>query len=207
MAARSGQKHAPVPRRNAQPAAADVERVEALLAPLVADAGLHLEQIRVHGPATLRTLSVVVDLPEDRSGSLSLDEVAEVSRRLSDALDEQPDTLPGPVNLEVSSPGAERKLTEPRHWRRSVGRLVSVVTTSGSTVVGRLTAADETEATLVPRLEGAKGTKPKDGDPVRMAYATVTSARVQVEFTAPEDEDRDQHDDTDQHDSAEDEEA
>ncbi|MEH0111398.1 ribosome maturation factor RimP [Tersicoccus sp. MR15.9] len=210
MAARSGQKQASAPRRNPQPAAVDTDRVDALFAPIVADAGLFLEQVRVHGPAALRTLSVVVDLPEDRTGSLGLDEVAELARRLSDALDEDPDVVPGPVDLEVSSPGAERKLTEPRHWRRSRGRLVTVVTTSGATLLGRLTEADETEATIVPRLEGAKGTKPKDGDPVTVPYATVTSARVQVEFTAPDDTaagDHDQHDDTDQHDFIEDEEA
>ncbi|WP_083701925.1 ribosome maturation factor RimP [Tersicoccus sp. Bi-70] len=212
MAARSGQKQAPLPRRNPQPAAVDTGSVEALFAPLVAEAGLFLEQVRVHGPAALRTLSVIVDLPEDRTGSLGLDEVAELARRLSDALDEDPDVVPGPVNLEVSSPGAERKLTEPRHWRRSRGRLVTVVTTSGATLLGRLTEADETEATIVPRHEGPKGTKPKDGEPVWVLYDTVTSARVQVEFTSPGDEhETDEHDtdqyDTDQHDTVEDEEA
>ncbi|OMH24224.1 hypothetical protein BKD30_09730 [Tersicoccus phoenicis] len=187
MAARSGQKHAPAPRRNGQPTAADTGRVETLFAPLVADAGLHLEQVRLHGPAALRTLSVIVDLPEERIGSLGLDEVAELARRLSDALDKDPDVVPGPVNLEVSSPGAERKLTEPRHWRRSRGRLVKVVTTTGSTIVGRLTETGDTEVTIVPRIEGPKGTRARDGEPVRIAYETVTSARVQVEFTDPDD--------------------
>lgn len=193
MSARSGQKHAAAPRRSAQSLAADAERVQHLFAPIVDAAGLHLEQVRLHGPTALRTLSVVVDLPEDRTGALSLDEVAALSGELSDALDADPDVVAGAVNLEVSSPGAERKLTEPRHWRRSIGRLVDVATTSGPALLGRLTVADDTGATLVPRLQGAKGTRPRDGEPVRIAYDTVASARVQVEFTSHDDDHPNDH--------------
>ena len=61
----------------------------------------------------------------DADGGVSLDAIAEVSRELSAALDAAAAMGEVPYTLEVSSPGVDRPLTEPRHWRRAVGRLVT----------------------------------------------------------------------------------
>jgi ribosome maturation factor RimP len=76
-----------------------------------------------------------------------------------------------PYVLEVSSPGVDRPLTAPRHWRRARGRLVRAVLQGGEVATGRVVAADDEQATLEV-----------DGRERRLAYAGVTSARVQVEF-------------------------
>ena len=75
----------------------------------------------------------------DSDQGVSLDDAAAISRQLSAALDSAPVMGDFPYTLEVSSPGVDRPLTDPRHWRRSVGRLVQVaVTDAGDKLRGRL---------------------------------------------------------------------
>jgi ribosome maturation factor RimP len=83
-----------------------------------------------------------------------------------------------PYVLEVTSPGAERPLTEPRHYRRSVGRLVRVVPHEGAEFTGRLTAADETGADF--EVPGARGRAPAAR---RVEFAEIARARVELEFS------------------------
>ena len=69
-----------------------------------------------------------------------------MSRAVSAALDAAEEAgdavVPGEYVLEVSSPGVDRPLTEPRHWRRNVGRLVAVTVTGEGQVTGRVVAAE-----------------------------------------------------------------
>ena len=67
---------------------------------------------------------------------MTLDDIAEVSRAVSDVLDANDDGMGRAYVLEVTSPGVDRPLNEPRHWRRNVGRLVTVA-------VGPAGGADE----------------------------------------------------------------
>src|SRR5439155_892857 len=69
-----------------------------------------------------RLLRVVVDA----DGGVDLDNIALVSREASARLDDTGAMGEAPYTLEVSSPGVDRPLTQPRHWRRAVGRLVRV---------------------------------------------------------------------------------
>jgi ribosome maturation factor RimP len=78
-----------------------------------------------------------------------------------------------PYVLEVTSPGVDRPLTRPAHWRRASGRLVRAVLTDGKTVTGRVQAADENGADL---LVGERG------EPRRVQFADVNRAQVQIEF-------------------------
>jgi len=118
------------------------ERVRDVVAPVVRDAGLHLEEVTVH-PAGRRTLvRVTVDLEEDELGAVDLDRIAEVSRAVAEALDAA-DVLRTEHVLEVSSPGTDRPLTAPRHFKRARGRVVTLWLADGSTTGGRVTAADD----------------------------------------------------------------
>jgi ribosome maturation factor RimP len=76
-----------------------------------------------------------------------------------------------PYTLEVSSPGTDRPLVLPRHWRRNRGRLVQVSLLEGPAVTGRITDSDERRAVL-----------DVDGSSREVEYASVTKARVQLEF-------------------------
>ena len=99
----------------------DADRLTRLLEPVIRAMGLDLESVRVTAAGRRRLLRVIVD----GDGGVSLDTIALASRELSARLDGA--TVMGelPYTLEVSSPGVDRPLTEPRHWRRAVGRLVA----------------------------------------------------------------------------------
>lgn len=115
--------------------------VRAAVQPVVEAAGLVVEHVQV-APAGRRTLvRVVVDLA-DGIGGLDADALGDVSRRISAALDAA-DPVAGTYTLEVSTPGTDRPLTEPRHFRRARTRLVRLERRDGTRVRGRLLEADE----------------------------------------------------------------
>ena len=99
-------------------------RLTELLTPVVEGAGAFLEGIKTTRAGKYSTVRVLVDLP-DGPGELGLDALTEVSRAVSAALDEA-DPVKGRYTLEVSTPGAERCLTTPRHFRRAVGHDVEL---------------------------------------------------------------------------------
>ncbi len=162
------------------PRPADVaRRLEGLLRPALAAAGLDLEAVSV-APAGRRS---VVRVVVDADGGLDLDAVAEASHATAEVLDtaeaDGAVLLPGAYVLEVTSPGVDRPLTAPRHWQRARTRLVTATLADRSEVTGRVVAADELGATLA--VDGADRTLP---------YAEVTAALVQVEFSRTADDDR-----------------
>jgi ribosome maturation factor RimP len=152
-----------------RPAAGPVDdkRLAGMIQPVVAAAGLDLESVRVTIAGKRRLLRVVVD----GDHSVSLDETADVSREVSALLDASSMMGEVPYTLEVSSPGVDRPLTEPRHWRRAVRRLVRVKAAGEGTVQGRVLVADEAGVTL-------------DVDGVRhsFTYGVLGPGAVQVEF-------------------------
>jgi len=149
-------------------------RLTEVLAPVLAATGADLEDVAVAQAGRRSVVRVLVD----RDGGIDLDGVAEASRLVSDTLDELDEREPGLLGpsyvLEVSSPGVDRPLTAPRHWRRNIGRLVTVTLVAGGTVTGRVTCADEA-------AEGAV-TMDVDGSAQVLAYAAVVRGNVQVEF-------------------------
>jgi ribosome maturation factor RimP len=157
---------------------ASAARLSELLGPVVAETGADLEDVSVSKAGKRSVVRVVVD----RDGGVSLDDVADVSRGISDALDALDEQDPGALGpsyvLEVTSPGVDRPLTQPRHWRRNIGRLVKATLRDGTTATGRVTAADDDAVTLEV-----------DGTERVLAHADVTRGAVQVEFSRRDGED------------------
>ncbi|WP_336211204.1 ribosome maturation factor RimP [Nonomuraea sp. LPB2021202275-12-8] len=148
-----------------------------LLEPVVSAEGLDLEDVTVTQAGKRRLLRVIVD----RDGGVSLDDVADVSQAVSAALDEDDAMGHSAYTLEVSSPGVDRPLTEPRHWRRAAKRLVKAELRDGTVIEGRVLAADEGGVDL--DVEGAGR---------RLDYQDLTRGRVQVEFRRFDDVDGDE---------------
>jgi len=116
----------------------------------------------------------------DKDGGISLDDVAQVSQAVSAVLDQPAaDAILGatPYVLEVSSPGVDRPLTEPRHWRRAIGRLVRV-TAAGEQVTARITDVHDSGVLLA--IVGAKPSA--QPEPRSFGFADLGPGRVQVEF-------------------------
>lgn len=161
---------------------------------LLADHDLVLEDIEVRPRSGTPEIRIVVDLPEDRSGSVDLDTVALVSRALNDMVDEDDALLgPDPALLEVTTPGVDRPLTAARHFRRARGRLVELRTAQGEEHRARILAVTEAEAVLLRpeagRDDRGRPRKLPAGTPDRLEIpvAEVESARVQIEFDPPAD--------------------
>jgi len=147
--------------------AVDERRLAELIRPVVSAAGMDLESVRVTMAGRRRLLRVVVDSDH----GVSLDDAADISREVSATLDATDVMGDVPYTLEVSSPGVDRPLTEPRHWRRAAGRLVRVKTGTAGTVQGRVVASDADGVTL--DVEGAAR---------RFGYGDLGAGAVQVEF-------------------------
>jgi len=111
---------------------------------------------------------------------LSLDEVADATRVISAALDASDALGESPYVLEVGSAGVDRPLTEPRHFRRNVTRLVEIrrlEDSGGGSLTGRLVAAGPAGVTLL-----TAATKHEPETTTSIAYADIVRAQVQVEF-------------------------
>jgi len=171
-----GQRHVPKPRQAAVGGSLDEGGIADVIRPVVTAAGMDLESVRVSAAGRRRLLRVVVD--SDRG--VSLDDAATISRKLSAALDTAPVMGDFPYTLEVSSPGVDRPLTDQRHWRRAVGRLVQVTAADAGSLSGRVVAADSDGVTL------DVGDDPKTRR--RFGYAALSAGAVQVEFGHPQTE-------------------
>lgn len=129
--------------------------------------GLDVEAVELTPAGKRRILRVAVD--GDRG--VTLDDVADATRAVSEVLDASDVMGEMPYTLEVTSRGVDRPLTLPRHWRRNADRLVKVTTHDGETVTGRIVEHSDTGATL--DVEGTRR---------EVAYADVAKALVQIEF-------------------------
>jgi ribosome maturation factor RimP len=171
--------------RGTQKADPATARLAGWIAPVVDRGGYDLEELVVTPAGRRSVVRVVVD----RDQGVTLDDIAEVSRAVSEVLDANDDGMGRPYVLEVTSPGVDRPLTEHRHWRRNVGRLVTVaVGASGSAdeVTGRVTDVDEAGVVLAIEAKGKPGAKKKPPTPRHVPWTQLGPGRVQVEFGRPE---------------------
>jgi len=139
---------------------------EELTGPLDA-LGLDLEAVDLTSAGKRRVLRVAID----KDGGVTMDDIADATREVSRLLDESDVMGAQAYTLEVSSPGVDRPLTLPRHWRRNTGRLVKATLREGDPVVGRITSTDDDGAVL-----------DVEGDERRLSYDEVRKAKVQIEF-------------------------
>jgi ribosome maturation factor RimP len=139
---------------------------EALVRPVVESAGLELVEITFD-----RGLMRVV---VDREGGVDIDTIAQTSEKISRRLDLE-DFGRGRYTLEVSSPGVERPLREPRDFIKRVGERVKVKAVDpeqgGLVLTGQLVSADDEAVTIAT-----------ERDERRLPYPSIRSARTVFEW-------------------------
>jgi ribosome maturation factor RimP len=151
--------------------AQSTDDITALVEPWLAAERLELDDVEMVGSGNGRTLRILVDSPD----GVDLDRLADVSNAISRLLDDVP-SLQSPYQLEVSSPGLERKLRKPAHYVKSIGREVKIkarVDGTTTTASGELTSADE-DGFVVSTDNGEE----------HFTYDTVTSARTVFKWQA-----------------------
>lgn len=143
------------------------DRLAGVLTAPVEALGLDLEAVELSKAGKRSVLRVAVD----KDGGVDMDDIAEATKAVSEVLDDSPLMGEQAFTLEVTSPGVDRPLTLPRHWRRNVTRLVKVDRHDDEPLTGRIVEADDDGATIEV-----------DGERTTVAYATVVKARIQIEF-------------------------
>ncbi|OUZ07985.1 ribosome maturation factor RimP [Aeromicrobium sp. PE09-221] len=141
--------------------------LESIIAPVVVDLGLDLESVEIIGQAKHRRLVIAVD----RDGGVGIDAITQATRAVSAVLDASDAMGETPYTLEVTSRGADRPLTAPRHWRRNHDRLVHVTMADGTKVTARIGDSDEDGVDLL-----------RGGVPTRYAYGDIERAVIEIEL-------------------------
>ncbi|GIF02872.1 ribosome maturation factor RimP [Actinoplanes siamensis] len=191
----SGRRTRPEPETRSTPVAPRVDlaaaraRLREVVEPVVARSGYDLEDLTLTRAGRRFVVRVLIDA----DGGIGLDDVAVVSREISEALDaadeQGGEVLAGEYQLEVGSPGVDRPLTEPRHWRRNIGRLVAV-----NGLTGRVLRTGDAGVTL-----------DVDGAERELAWAELGRGQVQIEFKRMDEADFGDEDDADDLDEDDDE--
>ena len=142
------------------------EQILQILEPIASNMGLDLEDVEIKSAGKLSIVQVSID----KDGGINLDEVAQISNQISEALDAKDVLGEKPYTLEVGSPGIDRALTLPRHWRRNNGRLVKINFGSNSEI-GRIIESDEEKVSLEVK-----------GKTRSINFDKIDKAFIQVEF-------------------------
>jgi ribosome maturation factor RimP len=136
------------------------------LRPLVESLGLELYDVEF----STGTLNVVVNRP----GGVDVEALTKVNRTISEWLDAN-DPIPGRFTLDVSSPGLERRLRTPTHFKSAVGEVVTLRELRGKEptrrLEGTLTAATESSVTLDERELGELTIPIKNIERARTVFA------------------------------------
>ena len=139
-----------------------IEAVTEAIKPIIEASGIYLEEVTLTGGSPT-TLTVIVD----SDTHLNLDQVTVVTKEISEILENLPELGETPFTLEVSSPGIDRPLTLPRHWRKNQGRLATIVLHNGNLVKGRIGDLSDSDIAI-------------DEDVIPLA--DIAKAHVEIEF-------------------------
>jgi ribosome maturation factor RimP len=152
------------------------DQISELVTPAVSDLGFYLEDVHVATPGSHRILTCIVD----GDASLNLDQVTSVSRVISELLDEAPFMGETPFTLEVTSPGVDRPLTQPRHFAKNVDRLLKIIKLDGSEITGRILSNSDHDVTLTVAVK-------KETLEQTISLADIKRAVVEIEFNRKDD--------------------
>ncbi len=139
------------------------EEISEVITPALTSLGFYLEDLNITTAGKRSLLTVIVDA--DRH--LSLDEVTVATKAISEIVENIPALGSTPFTLEVTSPGIDRPLTKPRHWRKNINRLVKIILLDGSQITGRIKQAGESAATI---------------DEIVINYLDIKRANLEIEF-------------------------
>ena len=152
------------------------DQISELVTPAVSDQGFYLEDVHVATPGSHRIVTCIVD----GDASLNLDQVTSVSRVISELLDEAVFMGETPFTLEVTSPGVDRPLTQPRHFAKNVDRLLKIIKLDGSEITGRILSNSDHDVTLTVAVK-------KEIREEVITLADIKRAVVEIEFNRKDD--------------------
>ena len=139
------------------------EEIAAAITPTIEGLGFYLEDLNITSAGRRSMLTVIVD----GDTHLTLDQVTSVTKAIGEIVENIQSLGQTPFTLEVTSPGIDRPLTKPRHWKKNVDRLVKVVLQDTSEVKGRIKDSNKETATIDDKL---------------IKFTDIKRATLEVEF-------------------------
>jgi ribosome maturation factor RimP len=139
------------------------EEISAVITPALSNLGLYLEDITITSAGRRSMLTVIVD----GDAHLSLDQVTVATKAISELVENVQSLGQTPFTLEVTSPGLDRPLTKPRHWRKNIDRLVKIVLLDGKEIIGRIKGASEISVSVDEQV---------------INFVDIKRAKLEVEF-------------------------
>ena len=139
------------------------EQVLAVITPAIESLGFYIEDITITSAGKRSMLTVIVD----GDTHLSLDQVTVATKAISEIVENLPTLGNNPFTLEVTSPGLDRPLTKPRHWRKNQDRLIKIVLNDGKEITGRIKDSTEADVTV---------------DEQNVKFADIKRATLEIEF-------------------------
>jgi len=140
-----------------------LEEIAVAITPAIEAAGCYLEEVTLTPAGKRKIMTVIVD----GDTNLTLDQVTSVSKEVSAIVEVLPALGDTPFTLEVTSPGVDRPLTKPRHWRKNHGRLIAITQHDDKQVKGRIGDSTEIDVEI---------------DSVKIAFTVIKKAMIEVEF-------------------------
>ena len=139
------------------------DEISAAIRPIIEATGNYLEELSITSAGKVKILTVIID----SDAHLNLDQVTAVTKEISEVIEALPELGDGAFTLEVTSPGLDRPLTKPRHWRKNLDRLVKIIMTSGQEITGRIGEATETTVLV---------------DSEKVSFEDIKRAVLEIEF-------------------------
>jgi ribosome maturation factor RimP len=139
------------------------EQVAAVITPAIQALGFYVEDISITSAGRRSMLTIIVD----GDTHLSLDQVTVATKAISEIVENLPTLGNNPFTLEVTSPGLDRPLTKPRHWRKNKDRLIKIVLNDGKEITGRI--KDSTDDLVIV-------------DEQKVAFVDIKRATLEIEF-------------------------
>ena len=139
------------------------EDISTAVTPALSALGFYLEDVIITSAGRRSMLTIIVD----GDTHLSLDQVTSATKAIGEIVEGLQSLGDTPFTLEVTSPGLDRPLTKPRHWRKNIDRLVKIVLLDGSVVNGRIKSATETDVLV---------------DDISIEFSAIKRATLEVEF-------------------------
>ena len=139
------------------------EDISDAVTPALSALGFYLEDVTITSAGRRSMLTIIVD----GDTHLSLDQVTSATKAIGEIIESLQSLGDTPFTLEVTSPGLDRPLTKPRHWRKNIDRLVKVVLLDGLEIKGRIKDVNEVSATI---------------DEKNISYSDIKRATLEIEF-------------------------